>query len=83
MAIFKDSQEAIGALRVFRENLSKKGKLSSESPTLYGMKALKGEDTYKGKIIVLQKGFYLAGAIGFENDKYAEDRLAEFVTQIK
>jgi hypothetical protein len=83
LAIFKDSQEAIGALKVFREDLSKKGKISSESPTLFGTKALKGEDPYKGKTIVLQKGFYLAGTIGFENEKYAEDRLGEFITQVK
>ncbi len=83
LAIFKDSQEATGALKVFKENLSKKGKISSESPTLSGMKTLKGEDSNKGMILVLQKGFYLAGAIGFENEKYAEDRLAEFITQVK
>ena len=73
----------MGALKVFREDLSRKGKISSESSTLFGTKTLKGEDPYKGKTIVLQKGFYLAGAIGFENEKYAEDRLAEFVTQVK
>jgi len=83
LAIFKDSQEAMNALKFYKDDLSKKGKISSESLILSGTRALKGEDPYQGKVMVLQKGFYLLGAIGFEKGEDAENRLAEFVKNVK
>ena len=83
LAIFKDSQEAISALKIYKEDLSKKGKVSSESLIQIGTRALKGEDPYQGKVIVLQKGFYLLGVVGFGKEEDAENRLAEFMKNVR
>ena len=83
LAIFKDSQEAMNALKFYKDDLSKKGKVSSESLIQIGTNALKGEDPYQGKVIVLQKGFYLIGIAGFEKEEDAENRLSEFVKNMK
>ncbi|PIV21133.1 MAG: hypothetical protein COZ69_08460 [Deltaproteobacteria bacterium CG_4_8_14_3_um_filter_45_9] len=83
LAIFKDSQEAMNALKVYKDDLSKKGKVSSGSLIEFGTRALKGEDPYQGKVIVLQKGFYLLGVVGFEKEEEAENRLAEFIKNVK
>ena len=83
LAIFKDSQEATNALKVYKDDLSKKGKVSSENLIQFGTRALKGEDPYQGKVIVLQKGFYLLGVVGFEKEEDAENRLTEFMEKVK
>jgi hypothetical protein len=83
LAIFQDPQKATHALREFKDNLSKKGKVSSGSIIQSETRALKGEDPYQGKVIVLQKGFYLLGVVGFEMEEDAENRLAEFKKNIK
>ncbi len=83
LAIFDDSQGAEHALRMYRDDLLKKGKVDSEVPTPFGSDALKGEDPYRGKVIVVPKGFYLAGIVGFENLKGAENLLQEFIKNIR
>lgn len=83
LAMFKNSSEAINALKSYRDDLSKKGKVSSENLIQIGTNALKGEDPYQGRVIVLQKGFYLIGIAGFEKEEVAENRLAEFLKNIK
>ena len=83
LAIFKDSQEVMNALKVYKDDLSKKGKISSEGIHQFETKALKGEDPYQGKVIVIQKGFHLLGAVGFEKEEDAENRLAEFIKNVK
>ena len=83
LAIFKDSQEAMNALKFYKDDLSKKGKVSSESLIQVGNNALKGEDPYQGKVIVIQKGFYLLGVAGFEKEEVGENRLAEFMKNMK
>jgi hypothetical protein len=83
LAIFKDSQEAMNALKVYENDLSKKGKISSESIIQFGPRALKGEDPYQGRIIAIQKRFYLLGAVGFEKEEEAENRLAELMKNLK
>jgi hypothetical protein len=83
LAIFKDSQEAMNALKFYKDDLSKKGKVSSESFIQIGNSALKGEDPYQGKVIVLQKGFYLIGIAGFEKEEDAENLLSEFVKNVR
>jgi hypothetical protein len=83
IAIFKDSREAMSALQVYKDDLSKKGKVSSGSIIEFETRALKGEDPYQGKVIVLQKGFYLLGVVGFEKEEDGENRLAEFVKKVK
>ena len=83
LAIFKDSQEAKGALGTYREYLSKKGKLDYEKPTQFGSHSLKGEDPYQGQVIIAHKGLYLLGIIGFEKERDGENALAEFVKEVK
>ena len=83
IAIFKDSQEALSKLKVYKDHLSKKGKVSSGGIIEFEAWALKGEDPYQGKVIVLQKGAYLLGVVGFEKDEDAEYLLAEFLKRIR
>jgi hypothetical protein len=83
LAIFKDSQEAAGALKTYHDDLTKKGKILSGGLTQFGTKAFRGEDPYQGKVIILQKGFYLLGITGFEKEEEAENRLKEFSEKVK
>jgi hypothetical protein len=83
LAIFQDSQKANNALRDFKDDLSKKGKVSSRSTVESETRELKGEDPYQGKVVVVQKGAYLLGMVGFEKEESGENRLAEFVRKVK
>jgi len=83
ITIFRNSQEALGALKIYKDNLSKKGKVHSPIPAQLGPHALRGEDPYRGKIILVPKGFYLAGIIGFDNVRNAEKLLEELVKNIR
>ncbi len=83
LAIFKDSQEAMNALKFYKDDLSKKGKVSSGSIIQFKTGALRGEDPYQGKVIVLQKGFYLLGIVGFEKEEGGENSLREFIEKVK
>jgi hypothetical protein len=83
MAIFKDPQEAEGALKIYHDELAKKGKVLPEGTIQLGFKAFRGEDPYRGKVMVLQKGFYLLGSVGFEKEEVSENRLAEFMKNVK
>jgi hypothetical protein len=83
LAILKDSQEAMEALKAYKDDLSKKGKVLSGSITQFGANALKGEDPYQGKVIVLQKEFYLLGVVGFDREEEGENRLREFIEKVK
>jgi topoisomerase IA-like protein len=83
LSIFENPQEAMKAMRLFREYLSKKGRIAEGTSTQFGPDALFGVDPYQGKIVVAQKGPYLVGAIGFEQDKEGEHRLAELMKEIK
>jgi hypothetical protein len=83
LVIFKDPKDAEDALKTYRDSLSKKGKVHSEVPAPFGSNALKGEDPYRGKVIVVPKRFYLAGIIGFENVKSAENLLEVLVKNIQ
>lgn len=83
LAIFKDFQEALGALKAYRDELSEKSKVSVTISSLFGSNTLKGEDPYQGQVIVCQKGFYLLGVIGFEKEKDGENRLFEFMKEVK
>jgi hypothetical protein len=44
---------------------------------------LTGVDPYQGKTIVAHQGNYLVGAVGFEQDKEGEQRLAELIKEVK
>ena len=83
LAIYKDSQEAISALKVYKENLSKKGNVFSGGIIEFKALAVRGEDPYQGKVFVLQKGVYLLGIVGFEKEDEGENLLAELVKNIK
>jgi hypothetical protein len=83
LAIFNNSQDAAYALKTYSDSLSKKGKVHSGIPTPFEPNALRGEDPYRGKVILVPKGFYLAGIIGFENVNSAEKLLEEFVKNIR
>ena len=83
LSIFENSQEAMNALRLFREHLSKKGKVAEGISTQFGPDSLTGVDPYQGKTIVAHKGPYLVGAVGFEQDKDGEQRLAELMNEVK
>jgi hypothetical protein len=83
LAIFKDSQDAVGGLKAYKDDLSKKGKISSINLVEFGTGAFRGEDPYQGNVIVLQKGSYLLGVTGFKKEKDAENSLAQFMKNIK
>jgi Family of unknown function (DUF6599) len=83
LAIFNNSQDAEEALRTYRDSLSKRGKVDSTTPARFGPNNLRGEDPNRGKVMVVQKEFYLVGVVGFENDKNGESLLVEFITNIK
>jgi hypothetical protein len=83
LAIFKSSQDATSGLKVFKEYLSKRGKIHSEIPNYLGFNGLKGEDPYQGKVIVIQKGFYFLGVVGYEKEEVGENLLAEFVKNVR
>jgi hypothetical protein len=83
LAIFKDSKKAMSALQVYKDDLSKKGKIHLWIPNQFGSNGLKGEDPYQGQIIIVPKGSYLLGIVGFEKEENAENRLAEFIKAVK
>jgi len=83
LSIFENPQEALDALRLFREHLFKKGRLVEGISTRFGNDALAGVDPYQGKTIVAHKGPYLVGAVGFEQDGEGEQRLAEMMKEVK
>ncbi len=82
-SIHQDTREAANALKFFQKDLSKRGKVSSEKITLFETQPLKGQDPYMGKVMVLQKGFYLLGEVGFEKEEKAVNRLKKLMEKIK
>ncbi|HSB05790.1 MAG TPA: hypothetical protein VLK23_11400, partial [Thermodesulfobacteriota bacterium] len=83
LAVFKNADQARSAIRVFKDYLSKKGKVHPKIPAGFGPNALEGEDPYHGKVLVVQKGFYLIGTVGFEREEKAEKRLVEMMRNMK
>jgi hypothetical protein len=73
----------MSALQVYKDDLSKKGKIHLWIPNQFGSNGLKGEDPYQGQIIIVPKGSYLLGIVGFEKEENAENRLAEFIKAVK
>ncbi len=82
LAIFDNTEEAEGALKTFKEDLAKKGSAAVAVGTAPGFDSVKGADPYQGKLIMVHKGQYLAGAAGFEEDKTAEDLVAELLKHV-
>ncbi len=83
LAIFKNAERAQRGLKSYKEYLFKKGKVDSRSQGKIGGKGLRGEDPYQGKVMVLRKGLYLLGAVGFETETEAENRLVELMGNVK
>ena len=83
LAIFKNGEETKSAFISYREYLAKKGKVRVKIPADFGPHALAGEDPYKGRILVVQKGVYLIGIAGFEREQEARDCLAEAIKNVK
>ncbi len=79
LAVFKNPQEAISAIKVFKDHLYKKGKIDRGIPSPFGSNTLKGEDPYQGRVIIVQKGQYLLGITGFENERTVEGHLKELI----
>lgn len=82
LSIFENPQEALDALQRYRANLLKKGKLETGTSTQFGPNSLIGTDPYQGKTVVVQKGPYLLGAVGFQ-DREGQERLADMMKEIK
>jgi hypothetical protein len=53
---FKNMPKQQIPLKTYRDHLSRKGKVQSEITLPFGSNALKGEDPYKGQVMVTQKG---------------------------
>jgi hypothetical protein len=83
LAIFQNSLKASQALKDFKDYLSRKGKVSSGKIVEFETRALKGEDPYQGKVMAVQKGLYLLGVVGFEKEEEGENRLVEFIRNVK
>jgi hypothetical protein len=82
LSVFENSQDASNAMNLFREHLSKEGRLAQGVSTQFGPDVLSGLDPYQGKIIVACKGNYLLGVVGFEQDNDGEQRLAELMKNV-
>jgi hypothetical protein len=83
IAIYKNSEEAMNALQAYKEDLSKKGNVFSGGIIELKTFAIRGEDPYQGKVLVLQKGMYLLGMVGFEKEDESEKVLFEFAKNVK
>jgi len=83
LVIFRNPKDAMNALRTYKDYLSKKGKVHPNPAIGFGPHSFSAEDPYQGQVILMQKGVYLLGAIGFKEGKNGEDRLAEMWKEAK
>jgi hypothetical protein len=82
IAVFKNSQEALNALKTYGGHLSKEVKVSSGSIIQFKDGVLRGEDPYQGKIVVVHKGSYLLGVVGFTQEEAGENLLVELMRNL-
>ena len=83
VAIFNNSQESMRSLKLYHEDLSRKGACQMATSAEFGPNTLTGEDPYHGKVIIAHKGPYLVGAISFEKEKHGENQLSQLIKEIK
>jgi len=83
VAIFNNSQESMRSLKLYHEDLSRKGACQMATSVEFGPNTLTGEDPYHGKVIIAHKGPYLVGAISFEKEKHGENQLSQLIKEIK
>jgi hypothetical protein len=72
----------LNALKIYEGHLSQKGRVSSGSIIEFKAKALKGEDPYQGKVVIVHKGPYLLGVTGFIKEEAGENLLAELIRNL-
>ena len=82
LAILDSDKEAEDALKSFQEALTKGVSEQKASGSATGFDMLKGDDPYQGKLIIVQKGKYLAIAAGFEKDSAAQRLLDKLINNI-
>jgi hypothetical protein len=83
LAVFDGPQQALDAMKMYRDDLSKQEGGSASIASQAGSETITGKDPYLGKMLVIHKGHYLAGAAGFEKDKECENLLNELVGAIR
>jgi len=83
LAVCKNAQEAVRALRTYKDYLTRKGKVSFDPPSGSGSNALGGEDPYQGRVIVTQENIYLVGVAGFREQTNGENLLKEFLKRVR
>ncbi|MCL5125012.1 MAG: hypothetical protein M1511_11040 [Deltaproteobacteria bacterium] len=83
LSIFENSHEATNALKLFKQHLLEKGRVTGVTSTQFGPDAVTGVDPYHGKTIVTRRGSCLLGAVGFEREKAGEGLLVELTNEIK
>ncbi|MBM4278521.1 MAG: hypothetical protein FJ130_11685 [Deltaproteobacteria bacterium] len=77
VAIFKNSQEAANALKQYRDDLTKNGKIHQfESNTLWG------HEDHRREVHLVRKEAYLLGAIGFGKEG-TRARMDELIKNVK
>ncbi len=80
LALFRSPPEAQMGLRLYKDYLLKKGKVSPEGSPSVG---LRGEDPYQGRVIVIQKGSYLVGVVGAQVGETEEGYLKAFLENVR
>jgi hypothetical protein len=83
LAMFKDGEETRKALNAYRGYLTQRGRIESTIPAGPGQSMIKGEDPYKGRLLVTQKNPYLIGIAGFKREETALEKLREMMQRIK
>lgn len=82
ISIFPGSTEASQAFKNFRSNLSGADAKTVDSDTATGLNTLLGSDPYQGKTLVIHKGSYLLGAVGFQSYEAAKRVVSELVARL-
>ncbi len=83
LSVFKDSKEAGETLNSFKTDMAKRGKILASPHARFGKAEVSGIDPYQGRILILQKGFYLLGAVGFEREEDLEKVFSDFLKKVK
>ncbi len=83
LAVFRSPPEAQTGLKLYKDYLLEKGKISSEGSPFAGLQTVRGEDPYQGQVIVIQKGSYLAGVVGGEVGETEEGYLKELAENVR
>lgn len=83
LAIFDNPEQAAEAIRLFRDKLATKGKLTDDKLSRLGSNAIVGTDPYQGNVMATQNGRYLVGMTGYENAAQGERLVAEMLPELE